>query len=181
MDTNQDPMLTIFCTAIEMKEKKKALYEGAMKTCPDQVGIETFRMLKDAEEDHARSLQAAYEELKKGSVPADACRFVPFDGEDKKSLLRRIAREHGRMPRACLDDVAAIETGLSLENASISFLDKQARSAEDKGVRELLERLIGEERQHCIVLADLKFYYTDPEGWFIEKGKAGLDGAGELA
>jgi len=36
---------------------------------------------------------------------------------------------------------------------------------------------VEEEREHRKILENLKYYYTDPEGWLMEKGRAGLDGA----
>jgi hypothetical protein len=35
----------MFCSALELKGKKKALYAGAMKACSSPVGVETFKML----------------------------------------------------------------------------------------------------------------------------------------
>jgi hypothetical protein len=37
--------------------------------------------------------------------------------------------------------------------------------------------MITDEREHYRTLADLKFYYTDPEAWFMEKSRVRLDGA----
>ncbi len=142
------------------------------------MGIETFRVLRDSEADHLKRIQEVYEELKKGKVSADACRFHSFDTEDKKVLLRKIAAEHGNMPKACLDDVAAIETGIKLENASIDYFEKQFKQTVDPVEREFLERMIEDDRKHHILLADLKFYYVDTENWFLEKGRQILDGAG---
>jgi rubrerythrin len=178
MAKEQGKTLDTFCTAIEMKERKRALYEKAMKACPDNVGIETFRMLKDSEADHLKQIQEVYEELKKGKVSPDACRFHNFDTKDKKVLLRKVATERGKIPRGCLDDVAAIETGIKLENASIEYFQKQLKLATDPIEHEFLERMIAEEREHHILLADLKFYYVDTENWFLEKGGQILDGAG---
>ena len=178
MAKEQGKTLDAFCTAIEMKESKRALYENAMKTCPDQVGIETFRMLKDSEADHLKRIQEVYEELQKGKVSENACRFHGFDTEDKKVLLRKVAVERGKLPNACLDDVAAIETGIKLENASIEYFGKQLKQATDPIEREFLQRMIDEDREHHILLADLKFYYEDTGNWFLEKGRQVLDGAG---
>jgi rubrerythrin len=178
MAKEQGKTLDTFCTAMEMKESKRALYENAMKTCPDQVGIETFRMLKDSEADHLKRIQEVYEELQKGKASADACRFHSFDTEDKKVLLRKVAAVRGKVPNACLDDVAAIETGIKLENASIEYFEKQLKQAADPIEREFLQRMIVEEREHHILLADLKFYYEDTGNWFLEKGRQTLDGAG---
>ena len=173
--------LEMFCTVIEMKERKKALYEDAMKACPDQVGIETFRMLKEAEEEHLKNIQEVYDTLRQGKDWVQACKFHEPASEDKQTLLRRIAEEHGKMPKACLDDVAAIETGLKLENASIQFFTDRQKEATDAVELEFVQKMISEEREHYILLADLKFYYVDPQGWFMEKGRARLDGAGGVA
>ena len=178
MAKEQGKTLDTFCTAIEMKEKKRALYEAAMKACPDQVGIETFKMLRDSEADHLKRIEEVFEKLKKGKVSADACRFHSFDTEDKKVLLRKVASERGKVPKACLDDVAAIETGIKLENATIDYFEKRLKQAADPIEREFLERMIAEEREHHILLADLKFYYVDTGNWFLEKGRQTLDGAG---
>ncbi|MGV8074139.1 MAG: hypothetical protein AB2L11_06250 [Syntrophobacteraceae bacterium] len=172
-------LLDMFCIAIQMKEKKKALYEEAMKTCPDQVGIETFRILEEAENEHIQRIRSLYEQLKDGKdAVADNCRFFSIEGEEQKKVLLRIAEEHGKVPKACVDDVVAIESGMKLENASIVFFQKTLEQSKDKVEHEFLETMITEEREHFMLLADLKFYYTDPESWFLEKSRAGLDGAG---
>ena len=83
------------------------------KAVPDPVGVETFQMLKAAEDDHLGRITAVYEEAKKGKVAADACQFHDFEAVDKKALLERIAQQKGKIPKACLDDVTAIETGMA--------------------------------------------------------------------
>jgi len=178
MGAEENKILDLFCAAVALKEKKKSFYDEAMESCADAVGKETFQMLKVAEDDHLGQLALAYEEAKKGKVPADACRLHEFKADEKKTFLRRIAEERGRIRKACLDDVAAIDTGMLLEDEAISLFDKALAGAVDPVERDLLERLISEERQHHWLLADLKFYYEDPENWFLEKGRQVLDGAG---
>lgn len=178
MSNEQDKALEMFCTAVEMKEKKRTLYEDAMKTCPDQVGIETFRMLHKAEVEHLARIQEVYDEMKKGKTWVDACRYHESHAEDKKEALRRIAEQRGKLPNACVDDIVAIETGLQLENASINYFENRLPLATEAVEREFIEGMIAEEREHYILLADLKFYYADPQAWFMEKGKARLDGGG---
>ncbi len=173
--------IDVFCDAVAMKEKKVALYGDAMKSCPDKVGVETFRMLKEAEENHLKSLQVAYEDLKVGKADLNACKLHEFGGDDKKADLRKIADEHGKMPKACLDDVVAITTGMKLEEESIKYLSERLKGATDPAEKQVLERLVAEEREHFVMLSDLKFYYEDTENWFLEKGGSRLDGAGEFA
>jgi rubrerythrin len=178
MAMQTDKSMEMFCTVLEMKEKKRALYQDAMQTCPDQVGVETFRMLRDAEAEHLSSIQKIYEEIKQGKVWVEACAYHPIEDDEKKAILRKIAEQHGKMPRACLDDVVAIETGMHLENASVSFFEQQLQRQLDPTEREFVDRMIEEENAHYVLLADLKYYYTDPQSWFMEKSRARLDGAG---
>jgi rubrerythrin len=177
MSHENEQMLDLLCAALEMKEKKITLYEDALKVCPDQVGKETFRMLRDAELEHAKQIQEAHEELKKGKSWADACKFIP-EQEDLKKAFRKIAAEYKDVIKACGDDVFAVETGMKLEDASVQYFSDRLKVARDSLERQFLEDLVNEERVHFMLLADLKFYYSDPEAWFMEKGKARLDGAG---
>jgi rubrerythrin len=177
MTTDYEATLAMFCTALEMKEKKKGLYEEAMNACPDQVGKETFRMLRDAELEHTRHIQETYEELKQGKVWADACKFYP-EQQNMQDAFRKIAEEHSKVAKACGDDIYALETGMQLEQASIQFFEEQLKRASDPLERRFLETMAIDEREHFRMLADLKFYYADPQGWFMEKSKARLDGAG---
>ena len=127
----------MFCTALEMKEKKQALYEDAMNACPDQVGQETFRILRDAEREHTRHIQETYEELKQGKVWADACKLFP-EQENLKEAFRKIA-EQQKVAKACGDDIYALDTGMQLEEASIRFFGEQLKSANEPLERRFLE------------------------------------------
>jgi rubrerythrin len=180
MTSETDAIQAMFCTALEMKEKKKALYGDALKTCPDQVGQETFRILLDAETEHTHQIDEISQEFKQGKGWADACKFYPAQ-EHLKKAFHRIAEEQSGAGPVCADDIRALETGMKLENASIRFFEDQLKIATDPLARQFLERMVNDEREHFTLLADLKFYYSDPHAWFMEKGKARLDGAGGVA
>lgn len=178
MEMKFDTATDVFCAALEIKEKKKSLYEDAMKKCPDRVGKETFGMLKAAEEDHLKRIHEIYEKFKQGKASAETCLFHGFESADKMAFLRKVAEESGRLPKACLDDVAAIEVGLGLENSAMEFFSNRLGESKDPVEVEFLKAMIAEEREHHRLLADLKFYYVDTENWFLEKGRQRLDGAG---
>lgn len=171
----------MYCTALELKEKKRDLYAEAMKTCPDQVGVATFKMLFDAETEHIEYIRKAYEEAKAGRVGADVCDLPGIDTSERKALFRKIASEKKKVTGACFDDVAAIDTGLHMEDTTISFFTGHLEHAADAEERKFLGRLIEEEREHYRLLADLRFYYVDPEHWLMEKSSTGLDGAGAFS
>jgi rubrerythrin len=181
MTISHEEMLDIFCQVLDMKQKKKDLYQAAMTSCEDQVGKETFRYLRDSESSHLKELQDIYDELKKGASWADACRFVETSAEDVQQLFTRIAEEHNKAVQRCDDDLSALQTGIQLEEASIKFFEEKLNKASEPTQKELLKRMASDERQHRTALADLQFYYSDPQAWFMEKSGARLDGAGPMA
>jgi len=174
-------LMELMCAAQEMKEKMKSLYDKAAGTCSDAVGVETFHMLRDMEKDDLDRIGGIYAELSKDQFDVDTCRFYDFDTPDKKKILRKIAREKRFVGKACLDDVAAIESGMELENKSINFFIDHLKQAKTTVEREFLSFMVAEERSHYIILSDLRFYYVDPEHWLMEKSRANLDGAGGIS
>ncbi|HAA03804.1 MAG TPA: hypothetical protein DCZ69_03125 [Syntrophobacteraceae bacterium] len=180
MINQTEAIQAMLCTALEMKEKKRAVYEEGLNACPDQVGKETFLILRDAETEHARQIQEIHDEFKKGKSWADACKFYP-EQEQLKKAFHRLAEEQADVGKVCADDILALETGMKLEEASIGFFRDQLKVTQDPTARRFLERMVDDEREHFMLLADLKFYYSDPHAWFIEKSKARLDGAGGVA
>ena len=164
MSAAQDKTLDMFCTAIALKEKKSSLYDEAAKSCPDPVGVETFRMLKAAEDDHLGRITAVYEEAKKGKVAADACQFHDFEAEDKKALLRKdrsTNKEKFEKPVSMMS--LPLRPVWFLKMRPLRSLTNISQGAKDPVERDFLEQMIAEEREHHILLADLKFYYADTE------------------
>ncbi len=177
MKNSGSELLEIMCTVVEIKEKMKSFYAEASGNCSDRVGTETFQMLRDTEQKHLDSLNAIYADLSKGGGDLDACRFYDLEAPDRSEIMKKLKRKRAKVSKACLDDVAAIETGMELENKAIEFFVNRLKKAVEPPMRELLNHMIAEERSHYIMLADLKFYYVDTGHWLMEKSKAGLDGA----
>ncbi|WP_448384179.1 ferritin-like domain-containing protein [Desulfosoma sp.] len=175
-----EALADLFCKALEVKEKKAKLYEEAMASCSDAVGRETFRILFEAEKAHEKALFEMQEALKAGQGWADVCRYVPPEEDLFARLAQRVSVEKDKLPEACTDEIRALETGVQLEEASIRLFEEKARETTDPSQKAFLDRLSSEEREHRRLLQDLKFYYTDPQGWFMEKSRARLDGAGAV-
>ncbi len=170
--------MEILCEAIEIKGQMRELYMQAEGECSDDIGSGTFRMLEELEKEHLERLGEIQADISRGGASPDSCRYHTFDSDEKREVMRRILREKKRLARACIDDIASIETGLQLENHAIDHFTARLNSAVDPTVRDFLSLLISEERSHYMVLADLKFYYADPGHWLMEKGRTELDGAG---
>lgn len=177
MKTNGSGLLEIMCTVVDIKEKMRSFYAEAAGKCGDRVGAETFEMLRDTEQKHLESLNTIYADLSKGSGDLDACRFYDFEAPDRSEVMKKLRQKRQKVSEACLDDVAAIESGMELENKAIEFFVSRLKEAVEPIERELLNQMIAEERSHYIMLADLKFYYIDPGHWLMEKSRSSLDGA----
>lgn len=175
---SNDKIVELMCAAIDIKDKMRNLYEGAAAKCSDDVGKSTFKMLEELEQEHLTRLEKLHAELAGGTAVFDSCRLYDFGTADRKEIMRRIRQQGTSVSNACRDDIAAIETGMDLENKSIEFFIGKLRQASTPSEREFLNYLISEERAHYITLADLKFYYIDPEHWLMELGRTELDGAG---
>ena len=74
-------------------------------------------------------------------------------------------------------DIEALEVGVDFELKSIDFYKEHLERSEDPEEREFLGRMIKEERSHYKLLDDMKLYLKDPDLWFMEKERSGLDGA----
>ncbi len=181
MALSPEELVDVFCQALELKEKKIELYREAKAKCSDDVGRETFELLLEAEEAHASLMKEIYEGLKEGKDWADACKYVPPEEDLEAKLYSKVtAASEKAMAEACGDDVKALETGIQMEDASIKLFEGKLERATDPLQREFLRRMSEEEREHRRILEDLKFYYSDPHGWFMEKSGARLDGAGPV-
>lgn len=177
MNASSSGLIETMCTALEMKERMKTFYADAAGRCGDKVGTETFEMLRDMEQKDLDRLNAIYADVAKGPGELDACRFYDFETLGTSAVMHKLKQERAKVSNACLDDVAAIESGMELENKGIEFFMSRLKEATVAVEREFLNHMIAEERSHYIMLADLKFYYVDSGHWFMEKARAGLDGA----
>ncbi len=177
MKSNGSGLLELMCTAVEIKEKMKSFYADAAGKCGDPVGSATFEMLRDMEQKHLDRLNEIYAGLANGSRDVDACRFYDFEALSRSEVIHQLKQKRESIPKACLDDVAAIESGMDLENRGIEFFLARLKEAAEPIEREFLNHMLAEERSHYILLADLRFYYIDTGHWFMEKAKTGLDGA----
>ena len=180
-EKKHDAVMELMCAVVDLKEKMKTLYAGAAAKCSDDVGTGTFKMLEEMETEHLARLREIHEGLEKGGSTLESCRLYDSDMPEKSEVIRQIARKGKFVSKACLDDIAAIDGGMDLENRSLEFYYSRLKQAVDPAERDFLNSLISEERAHYILLADLKFYYIDTEHWFMEKGRTDLDGAGAVS
>lgn len=180
MEPAGNTLVNLLCRALELKEKKEKLYQEAMASCADDVGRQTFRILYEAEQEHEKALSHIRRELEAGKDWTAACRYEPAEQNLLDRLAQKITLDKDRLPEACTDEIQALDAGVQLEEACVRLFEDEMQHVTDPSQKEFLRRLAAEEREHRRLLQDLKFFYTDPQGWFMEKSRARLDGAGAV-
>ncbi len=163
------------CTALEMEEKGKSFYEKALFQCEEGLGKEIFTMLRDDETRHIQRIREIEKALDQDKDLEQACRF-----DDQQDDLKKVFRDMatGSLDKKpCTSTIKALQTGIDFELALVTFYEEALNKAEEELEKEFLRRMVAEEKGHYMLLSDLNYYYEDPEGWAMEQGRGGLDGA----
>jgi rubrerythrin len=167
--------MTMLSTALEMEEKGKKYYDEAALGCRNPLGREVYDMLARYEIQHVERIQTIYDGLTQGrGWNEDASAFAVVS--DLSEAFRALARKH-ESTKADASDIQAIEVGIEFEDAAIRFYQGQLPQAIGVVEQKFIQAMIAEERGHLNLLTDLKYYYTDPAGWLLEKSRGTLDGA----
>ena len=166
----------IVATALEMEGKGRKFYAEHILKCSNPLTKELFQRLHDDEIEHVRRIKQIVESLDAGQ-PLDAVVFSDPADEDLQVFFRGLARQHGAEAGEYTVDVEAVEIGIEFESRAVSFYSDRLEVATDPAERKFLDAMVVEERGHHAILVDLKFYLTDPEGYFAELERSGLDGA----
>jgi len=167
--------IKMLATALEMEEKGKKYYDEAVETCRNQLGRDVFRLLADYEIQHMKRIREIHDSIRGGGSWSAAADFEPVHG--LAEVFRKLAREQKEHIRADTGDLEAIDIGVKFESASVKFYQEYLGHATNPLEKRFLEHMVEEERGHLNLLTDMRQYYTDPESWFLEKDRAGLDGA----
>jgi len=176
MSAAQDKAMQMLATALEMEEKGQEYYLKASQTTNNEMGREIWKLLADYEVQHMERIKEIYDSLKAGQGwREDLALFsVPTD---LGQVFRRLAKNQKEHIRADTGDIEALGVGIDFESAAIKFYEDHSALAEDPLEKKFVDLMAEEERTHLNLLSDMKMYYTDPESWFMEKERAGLDGA----
>jgi rubrerythrin len=177
MSEKQPEILAMLCAALELEAREKEFYEKAIRECPDESGKEVFRMLLADEEEHAKGIREIHDALNSGKSWPESCGLLKRPGKDIRETIREIAKTHGAETARGKELPDALQIGLDVEKASIKFYEDLLEKASAPAERDFLKKMTEEEKAHRLLLLDMQFYYSDPEGYFMEKEHRGLDGA----
>jgi len=178
--STEDRVMAMCATALEMEERGRRFYEDAASRCRNPAGRDMFRILKEQEVVHIRRIKRIYEAVQTGEgfpEVSDPAEFASAS-EALEALFKGLAARH-EAPAGSPDpsDLEAVETGIDLEQSAIAFYEGRRPQALDPKELTFIDLMIREEKGHHRTLNDMRFYLTDPAGWFREREHGGLDGA----
>jgi len=177
MTGGSDRSLQMLATALEKEEKGREFYRDAAARCVNELGQEMFRTLMAEEGIHIRRIKQIYQALEGGEGWSDQWKTHRIQSGDLDRLVRQRIKVLGPRVKSDTGDLEAIKIGIEMEQGAINFYDEQLQKATDPLESEFIRIMVAEERGHYTALEDLKLYFENPESWFVEKERHGLDGA----
>lgn len=169
--------LRMLASALEKEQRGLEFYKTAESKCANELGKDIFRMLAAEERVHIARIKQIYGSLEGGkSWPGD-WKSHKMENENLQKLFRERMAGLGPKIRAETGDLEALDVGIEFEQGAINFYEQELPRASDPLEREFIEQMIWEERTHYRSLSEIKQYLTDPESWFAEMERHGLDGA----
>jgi len=130
-----------------------------------------FEGLAREEENHIKAINKIYEDLKNKSIKVEWVTAGDEGNIEKvfqKALIERAKRSKS--------DLEALKLGLDLEDKSVKYYERLAKTSEDNFERRFYLTLAYEERGHYIKIMDAMEYISNPTGWYYVKERSMVDG-----
>ncbi len=178
MTESKERFIQMLCTAQEMEEKGRAFYEKASSTSENPLGKEIFRLLIEDEIVHLERIRKISDSLTKDQHWSEDWKNLQCPYQDLGEVFRELTTRYRQAGIAGSNDLDALKLALDFELRSVEFYENQLAKAIDPLEKAFLAQMILEEKGHSQALRDTHYYLSDPEGWFMEKERAGLEGAG---
>jgi rubrerythrin len=168
--------LAMLAAALEKEERGRDFYREAVARCTNELGKDIFRALVAEEGTHIQRIKQIYDTLQSGRQWSSEWKSFEGVNQNLQKLFEERMVKLGPKVKAESGDLEALDIGISMEQGAITFYEGELLNAVDQLEREFVECMISEERVHFASLEDMKFYLTDPESWFTEHERHGLDG-----
>jgi rubrerythrin len=168
--------IDMLAEALSMEEKGKAFYDKSADTCQNPQCREIFSALSKDEVIHMARIKQIHDTLTANKCWTRDWESIKVISDNPEGFFRQLADREREKITAETTDLEAVDIGLDLEWASVKFYQEQRTKAADPLEAAFLDQMILEEKAHWRALKDTRYFLTDPQGWFMEKEKAGLDG-----
>jgi hypothetical protein len=165
-----------FCKALELAELAEEFYGKAASACGDPLGREVFSNLLAGGRGQKELVGRVKGRLEGGEGWDETCTLHELDAIDIAAAFQVLEAEHVT-PGTCATEFTAVRTAKDMLSTSIRFYSEWARQAQEIIERRFCESMMEELRYQLVTLADLEYYYEDPEGWALMQDNPVLDGA----
>jgi rubrerythrin len=175
MSEGHENVLDMLCSALEMANQGKTLYEKALAACENTLSSEIFNILRDQEINHEILIREIYESLKTGKEFSEAWASCTIGHGSRTPIFDRLAEKYPPA-NVCVSETEALDIAVAFESACVDFYHQQLNRATNPLERQFVEAMLREERGHHRLLSDMQLYFIDPQGWFLLKERPSLDG-----
>jgi rubrerythrin len=169
--------IEMLSTALAMEEKGREFYEKAASECKNDLGVDLFRQLAADEIRHITAIKEISRSIESCGRFAEGWESCGGEHADVAAFFDALAARHGTAMRCEAGDMDAVEVAIDMELRAIMFYMQRLGKTSDPAERRFLHAVVAEEHSHHAALTDMRFYLTNPEAYFAEKERAGLDGA----
>lgn len=170
-----EPKIKSIEIALKNEMRERDFYLKQSEKSADPLGKKMFATLAEEEEEHARYLKELHQELQKaGKWPEEVS--VVINKTNVGKVLDELVDKVNPSNVATADDKEAIRMAIDFEKEAYAFYSgivKQSTHPEEKMLFELLASL---EMEHVVSLEETLLYFENPDQWFAQYEKPGLDG-----
>ena len=145
-----DSMLGIIRTAINIEKFGIRYYSALSSAVENDLGKRFLEYLINAEEDHQRTLEQKFDDLKQ--MGDDALRPLPLDNLDEDGDLAIFAEPLADVDPKDVGPVEAVKYGIHAEERSIKFYRNAAKIVSDTALKEIFDDLVRFEVEHLELL-----------------------------
>jgi len=162
--------------ALEIEEEGMSFYEKAIFETKNPLALEIFGGLKADEDVHIERIKSIYVALEGKGLWDDDWAKLQSNHEALIPLFVELTRKHGKEIVADMSDIEALDIGIDLEAKSVKVYEDYLAEATDPREKLFTERMLYEEKNHHLILTDMKSYLSDPHAWFAKKRSEGSTG-----
>lgn len=165
----------MFQKIVEMNGKGADFYDRACAACSDPLGETMFSMLRKEKE------VLLWQAMMLGAKPAisDGSGLNIIAGENRmapRAHFRKLAVRYSPSRPPFERELETLDLALEMEKAVVGYYSGQFAEAIDEEERGFIEGLIGSGQDAILLITDLQYYYSDPQGW-VRTAKADGPGA----
>ena len=147
---SKESLLGLLRAAIDIEKFGIRYYRGLSGAVSDENGKRLLDYLADAEEDHQRTLEQKFDEMKE--IGDETLKPLPLEELDKDGDISIFSEPLDEVDPQDISHIDAMKYGIKVEERSIKFYNGLARAAGDPELKRTLTELVKFEIEHLELL-----------------------------